>query len=173
MSIITTVQLTGVGGKAPYSFLTPVNAQTSLPNGTYSVTGVNSDQLRIDSTTLSPGVYTVFVQILDSTTPTPTVSNKVVSVRIVDPTLFSILNDNQTFEPASFPAPQSIPLLSNGGTGTVTWNLISNITTLPGVTIDNSNNLVFTINNFGSWTVGIQATDSLGNIISKVLCFKF
>jgi hypothetical protein len=172
MPIITTVQLTGVGGTAPYTFLTPVNALTSLPNGTYSITGVNSDQLRIDSTTLSPGVYTLFVQIVDSTPITPNVSSKVLNVRVVDPTLFTILNENQNFSPASFPSAVTIPLLSSGGTGAVTWSLIPNVTTLPGVTLDISNNLVFSLTTFGSWTVGVQAKDSLGNISSKVLLFK-
>jgi hypothetical protein len=172
MSIITIVQLTGVGGKAPYTFVTPVNGLTTLPGGTYSITGVNSDQLRIDSTSLTPGVYGLFVQILDSTPITPNVSSKVVSVRVVDPTIFTILNDNQNFQPNAFPSDISIPLLSNGGTGAVVWSLIPDVTNMPGALIDNSNNLKFTLTTFGSWTVGIRATDSLGTITSKVLLFQ-
>jgi hypothetical protein len=96
-------------------------------------------------------------------------ADEVLTVLVVDPTLFSILNSSQNFEPTSFPSVQVVPLTSNGGTGTVVWSLLNTVTTLPGVLIDTSNNLNFTFSNYGTWTVGIKATDSLGKVTSKVL----
>jgi hypothetical protein len=165
MSNITTATLVGVGGTPPYTFVAPASdPQTSLPSGTYSITGGNT--LRIDSTTITPGTYTVRVVITDSKLAS---SDLVVTVQVVDPTLFTILNNNQNFEPTTFPSLQSVPLTSSGGTGTVTWSLLPSVTTLPGAAIDSSNNLKFSFTNFGSWTVGLQAVDSLNNFTSKVI----
>jgi hypothetical protein len=164
MSITTTAQLVGVGGTPPYTFVAPnSDPKTSLPNGSFSITG---STLTIDSTTLSPGSNTLHVLVTDSLLNS---SDTIINILVVDPTLFTILNNSQNFEPSSFPAVQSIPLTSSGGTGTVTWSLLNSVTTLPGVTITSGSNLNFTFTNYGSWTVGLQAVDSLNNITSKVI----
>jgi len=163
MSNITTAQLVGAGGTPPYTFVAPSSdPQTSLPNGTFSIAG---SVLTIDATSLSPGAYTVHVIITDNV---GNHASSVISVLVVDPTLFTILNQNQSFNPASFPSVQSIALSSSGGSGTVTWALLPSVTTLPGVVLTGST-LNFTLGNYGIWTVGIQATDSLNNVTSKVL----
>jgi hypothetical protein len=164
MSIITTATLVGVGGIAPYTFVAPSSdPKTSLPNGSFSISG---STLSINSTSLSPGANTLHVVVTDSALNT---ADAVLTILIVDPTLFTILNNAQNFQPASFPSVQSIPLTSSGGTGSIKWTLLSSVTTLPGVTIDINNHLNFTFNNYGTWTVGVQATDSLNNVTSKVL----
>jgi hypothetical protein len=160
----TTTALVGVGGVAPYIFLAPTSdPKTSLPNGSFNITG---STLTITSTSLSPGTYTLHVIVTDSAL---NIADTIITVLVVDPTLFTILNNSQDFEPASFPSAQTLPLVSSGGTGTVTWTLLSSITTLPGVTIQSGNVLSFTLTNYGSWTVGLRATDSLNNTISKVI----
>ena len=160
----TTAQLVGVGGVPPYVFIAPsTDPGTSLPSSSFSITG---SVLTINPSSLSPGSYTLRVIITDSVN---NASDLIVAVNVVDPTLFTILNNSQNFEPTSFPSVQSIPLLSSGGQGTVSWSLLSAVTTLPGVTIDSSNNLDFSLSNYGSWTVGLQATDSVNNITSTVI----
>lgn len=168
-TISTTATLVGVGGIAPYTFIAPSSdPKTSLPNGSFSITGSTLTVISFQTSppiALNPGTYTLHVVITDSALNT---SDAVLNIVITDPSQFTILNNSQNFEPASFPSVQSLPLTTSGGTGSITWSLLGSVTTLPGVAIV-SNNLNFTLNNYGIWTVGIQAVDSLNNVTSKVL----
>jgi hypothetical protein len=164
MAIISTAQLVGVGGTAPYTFVAPQSdPKTSLPNGSFNIIG---STLSIDSTSLPSGTNTLHVIITDSALHT---ADTVLTILIVDPTLLTILNNSQNFEPSSFPSTQSIPLKGNGGLAPYTWSLISSVTTLPNVTIDSNNNLNFPFINYGTWTVGIKVVDTLGSTTSKVI----
>jgi Putative Ig domain len=171
----TTVTLLGIGGIPPYHSLVvtppdlPFNT-TFIPAGGV-VSAVGNNQFILNASAVTPGLYSVHFQIIDSVS---NISDSIINVRVVDPSIFTILNESQNFQPVSFPANVSIPLLSNGqsGAGAVTWSLIQSATTLPGITIDASNNLDFSLTGYGSWTVGIQATDSLGDVTSKVLLFQ-
>jgi hypothetical protein len=124
----------------------------------------------VNATTLTPGQYVVYVIVIDSNLNT---ASSLVNVNVVPADVFTILNEDQNFEPASFPYNATIPLLSSGqmGTGAVTWSLIPAITTMPGASIAAAS-LTFSLTAFGSWTVGVSATDSFGNVVNKVLVFQ-
>lgn len=162
----TTVQLVGVGGQKPYTFQVVSSGGGGTTTITASITGVNSDQLLVDASAKQPGFYTVVVKIIDGAS---NIAYKIVSVKVLDPSIFSILNENATYEPNSFPAATSILLSQNGGTGTIVWSLIPTVTTLPGVTITGGNTLSFNLTQFGTWTVGVRAIDSLQNVVTKVI----
>ena len=171
MPNITTIQLVGVGGTAPYSFSAPSgDPQTTLTMGTYAIVASSGsavfDTLQITSDTLAPGNYTVRVILNDSNGGS---ASKLIGVTVNDPASFVILNESQEFEPTSYPSVATIPLLSNGQSGTVTWSLLPNVTSLPSATIDSNNNLVFIMSGLGSWSVGLQATDSVSNVVYKVI----
>jgi Putative Ig domain len=162
-----TVPLTSIGGTAPYTYSVLAGPSTTFP-GTITVNNTLST-LFLDSTSVNSGTYTIKLQVADSL---GSLFDSIISVIVEDPTIFNILNDNQSFAPSSFPVSFSIPLLSSGGNGTIQWSIISSVTTLPNPTIDGLNNLKFTLTNFGSFTVGLNATDAVGNSVSAVIIYS-
>src|SRR5208282_3486248 len=186
----TTVQLVGVGGTAPYTFAYVSVVPPGYPDAGISSTIQNdraiisNSQLTVNAAPngslssplgLPPGPYTVVVSIADanfvSLLATPeNISYLPISVKIVDPSLFSILTESTAYEPISFPSTQSLALVyQNPVTNiVVSWSLIPSVTTLPGVSITGST-LNFTLTGFGSWTVGLRATDALQNVVTKVI----
>ena len=161
------VSLTSIGGTPPYTYTVVAGVSTTFP-GTITVNNTLST-LFLDATSVNSGTYTIKLQVLDNQLNT---SSLIVTVNVDDPTIFNILNENLSFAPTSFPVSFSIPLISNGGNGTVQWSIISSVTTLPNPTIDSLNNLKFTLTNFGSFTVGLNAVDSVGNSVSAVVVYS-
>jgi hypothetical protein len=155
----TSVPLVGVGGTPPYAFTVIQGANTTI---SASITG---STLTVDATSLEPGNFTVEIQITDQT---ETNSTSIVTVQVLDAADFAILNQDITIEPTVFPSAQTVPLVSTGGTGAITWSIVPSVTTLPGATISGST-LSFSLTSFGSNTVGIRATDSLGHTIVTVI----
>jgi hypothetical protein len=155
----TSVPLVGVGGTPPYAFTVIQGTNTTIP------ATISGSTLTVDATSLEPGSFTVEVQITDQTTASTT---SIIAVQVLDQDNLAILNRDATFEPTTFPLTQTFGLASTGGTGVITWSLIPNVTTLPGTTISGSN-LTFTLNSFGTSTIGIRATDSLGNTVVQVI----
>src|SRR5208282_4408513 len=179
----TTVQLVGVGGQTPYTFGFPPSLgasnvtgfvpaapqfQNNLPSG---LATISNGQLIVNATTLPPGMYDVVVEMQDANL---NLSYQDVVVKCADPSLFSILTESTGYEPISFPSSQTLPLVYWDGivnpanSVVVTWSLIPSVTTLPGVSITGST-LNFTLTGFGSWTVGLRATDALQNVVTKVI----
>lgn len=153
------VSLVGVGGTAPYAFTVVAGANTTIP------ATISGSTLTVDATSLEPGNYTVEVRITDQT---GTDTTKIITVNVLDQNQLAILNRDATYEPNVFPSPTTIQLQSVGGTGTITWSLVPAVTSLPGAAI-NGSILSFTLNSFGQWAVGVRATDSLGNTVTRVL----
>lgn len=157
-SVLTT-NLLGAGGVPPYSFVVVNDADTTI---TASVAGSN---LTVDASSVIAGIYFVHVRISDTVANTFDI---IIRVDVVNSLTFSILNSDTNYSVTSFPANTILPLVQNGGNGAVTWSLIPGITTLPGVLIS-QNQLVFSLQEFGSWTVGISAVDTLQNTVTKVI----
>jgi hypothetical protein len=154
-----TVNLVGIGGIAPYTFAIIADAETTIP------ATISGSTATVDATSLAPGTYSVHVSITDNN---GSVTTQVIPVRVVDPSIFSILTTSVTLAPQVFPVNFSLPLSSIGGVGTVSYALVSAVTTLPGVSIV-SGVLTASIPGFGTWTVGVRATDSLSNTVTRVL----
>jgi hypothetical protein len=155
----TTVNLVGVGGVPPYTFQIIQDAKTTVP------ATVAGSTLSVDASGLQPGVYSVHVGVTDASGNT---SDMVVSIRATDPSVFAILNTSTSLSAVVFPGSVNLPLLSIGGVGTVQWSLISSATTLPGASIVGGV-LQSSVSSFGTWTVGLRATDSLKNSVTKLI----
>lgn len=155
----TTVTLVGAGGSPPYSFLVVAGPGTTIP------ATLSGPALTVDATSLATGTYSVEIQITDHI---GAISTKLIEIDVVNPATFSILNRDSAFQPTSLPFATTIPLLSTGGQGAVTWALLNSVTTLPGVTLTGST-LSFSLTAFGGWTVGVRATDSLGNTVTRLI----
>jgi hypothetical protein len=155
----TVVILTGSGGSIPYTFQVISDSSTTIP------AVIAGNQMTVDATSLSPGTYSVHVRTLDALGNT---KDSVLPVVVADPNVFTILNDNVAYQPSSLPLTVNIPLVSYGGSGSVVWSLIPSLTTAPGATINSSNQVVYTITSYGTWTIAVTATDAIGNALTKV-----
>jgi len=167
MPTTITVPITSVGGTPPYLYQTVPGISTTFP-GTINLDNTNQTMF-LDATAVNSGTYSIRLKVIDFAT---NVSFLTINVVVDDPTIFSILNNSQSFAPSSFPAIFSIPLVSNGGSGYVTWSIISSVTTVPSPTIDSNNTLHFTLTSYGSFTVGLNAVDSIGNSVSTVVTYS-
>lgn len=172
--IIQNFPLVAIGGVPPYTFATIDDVENTF----HAVGGVDSvitisgaPNLHVDATGVVPGVYAIHMRVTDSASPKPNTADSLISTVVDDPALLNILNDNQDFQPNSFPQAFSIPLLASGGVPPYTWSLVSSATTLPSPTIDNANNLNFTLTSFGSFSAGLTVVDSVGNSSSKVVLY--
>ena len=159
MSSTTTAQLIGTGGTPPYTFAVVSGAGTTIP------ASISGSTLTVDATALEPGVYAVEVRVTDA------VSNKFttsVEIDVLDQNALNILNRDTAFQPSTLPYSSTITLSNVGGTGTITWALLSSVTNLPGASL--SGNVVsFTVSSFDEWSLGVRATDSIGNTVTKVI----
>ncbi len=155
----TSVNLVGVGGTSPYAYTILQDAQTTI---TATLSG---SLLTVDATAVPPGTYSVHVQITDQTLASTTT---VIPIRVASSAIFSILTEDLALQPSTFPQTVALPLTSIGGTGQVTWSLLP-ITTLPNASILNGSTLNFVVTTFGNWTVGLRATDTLGNTVSRLI----
>jgi len=180
MSTFITVPLVGVGGVQPYTFqIVSPDPETTWPgtvNGPIGpgVLTIIGSTLFADTTSgpaSVPGLYTARLKIIDSSLVSA-VGYKIINIRVADPSILTILNDDQTYQPASFPLMVSIPLLATGPNAVSSWSLIQSVTTLAGVSIDNTNHLNFTLTGFGSYTMGVKVTDILGLTATKVLLIQ-
>jgi hypothetical protein len=134
--------------------------------------------LNLDATLVNPGVYQVHVRVSDAAIPTNT-TDSLISVVIDDSTILNILNDDQDFQPSSFPVvfsgPSSgIPLLAYGGVPPYTWSLINSATTLPSPSITIAGGqayLNFTILSYGSFAAGLNVVDAVGSSASTVVLY--
>lgn len=178
--VIQDVPVVVIGGVAPYTGAVVNDAQNTFlaVGGTASFQGTNpwtppqTGDLHLDATLVTPGVYKVHVRVTDSATPTHNVTDELISVVVADPNILTILNDDQDFQPGVFPAVFSLPLNAFGGVAPYSWSIVQSITTLPNPTIDNSNNLHFTLTTFGTFVIGLTVVDSVGKSASKVVTYS-
>ena len=172
--VINNFPLVAIGGVPPYTFSTVDDAENTF----HAVGGVDSvivlsgvQNLHMDATAVSPGVYQVHVRVTDSATPTHNVADSFISTVVDDPTILNILNNDQDFQPSSFPFSASITLNANGGVPPYSWFIIPAATTLPNPTITGGNTLNFTLANYGSYAAGLNVVDSVGNSASAVVLY--
>lgn len=167
----TKVPLVTTGGVAPYTYTIPLaDPLTTLPlqpgdplGAGYTIDTVSST-LELDATTVAPGTYSLNVRSTDSTGRS---STKVISIKILDSKKFSILTESIVITPSTFPHVGSLALRYSGASGAVTWSLMPSATSLAGATVTNGY-LNFTTNQFGVFTVGLQARDSF-KTITKII----
>ena len=173
-----TISLVTTGGTAPYTYSIIHDSQTTLPlpsypqpgNSGYATVSFNmgNSEIVVDATNVNPGIYKLHINITDSTTPIAKIATRVVTVKVLNSTKFSILNESESVIPGSFPYQGTIFLESSGATGAVIWSLLPSMTTLPGaaVTSDGFGNPVVTYSTsqYGSFTVGLQAKDSFKTV---------
>ena len=155
-------QIITIGGSPAYSYSIVNDAQTTLPLAAVNLSG---STLRVNGTTVPAGTYSVHLRVTDML---GAIDDQVVTVNVYDSAKFNIINQSTTLSPAQFPYAGSIPLVQYGGSGTVTWALISATTTLPSAAISGQN-LVFTSTQLGTYQVGLTATDSMGKLANKVV----
>lgn len=156
----TVVNLVSVGGNPPYIYSVIQGTSTTI---TASIS--NGNVLLVDATSVNPGFYSVLIQIQDAL---GNQTQETVPVQVVSPNTFAVLNEDAAYEPVNFPFTVNLPLVQVGGSGTVSWTLIPNVTTLPGASISGST-LNFTTSAFGEWTVGLRAIDSVANNATKLI----
>jgi hypothetical protein len=155
----TVVDLVGVGGTSPYTFSVVQDSQTTIS------ASLSGGTLTVDASSVSPGTYYVHLRVTDQAGNSTDV---IVPVRVVSTNTFTVLNENVAVRPTSFPQNVSITLRSIGGVGSVAWSLIDDVTTLTGATIS-GNTLSFSATTFGSWTIGLRATDSVGATATRLI----
>lgn len=155
----TTITLVGAGGSSPYNFAVVAGPSTTIP-ATLAGTA-----LTVDATSLATGTYSVELQVTDQK---GVISTKVLSVDVVDPNTFSILNRDVAIQPNILPFATTLPLTFTSGNGAITWSLIPSVTTLPGASV-NGSTLSFTLTSLGQWAIGLRATDTLGNTVTQVI----
>ena len=158
------IPLTTVGGTPPYAFSVVPDSQTTF-SPTPTISGSN---LVVDPTSALPGIYTVHLRTSDSSYPTNPGVDTIITLNLVNSSVFSILNDSVAYPLTDIGVPLTMALTSNGGVSPIVWSLISSVTTRPGLVLSGSS-LTFTISEVGSWVVGLEATDSLGNVASKII----
>jgi Putative Ig domain len=157
---LATVSLVGAGGNPPYTFTVVGDSETTIS------ASISGSSLTVNAGGYAPGLYTVHLRIADAAGNT---YDDVIPVNVVNPQVFSILTANTLCSTQSFPQTYSISLQSSGGNGTVVWSLITDATTLSGVTIGQNNTLSFTVTEYGEWSVGIQAIDATQRAVVKVI----
>jgi len=171
---ITVVPLVTTGGLAPYSYtivndsLTTLPLQPGNPSGAASVITSNPDQISIDATTVTPGTYSLHLHSTDSASAT---TSKVISIKILANTKFSILNESIAIIPTEFPYTGNLSLTYSGANGSVVWSLVDELTTIAGATITTvgpSSSLNFTLNQYGLFTIGLQAKDNFKTITKTI-----
>jgi len=173
-----TVPLTGLGGVPPYTAVV-VNGGINDPEstflsagGTASINGTYPNlTVTVNSSAVEPGIYALHVRMTDTATPFANIVDTVLQIIVDDPNILNILNDNEDFQPSSFPAPFSIPLEASGGIPPYAWSLIPSVTTVPNPTITGGSTLNFTLGTYGLYTVGINVVDAVGNSASTVLTY--
>lgn len=158
--------IVSIGGTPGYTYSIVNDSQTTLP---LTACSINADKLRVNGSGVAAGLYTVHLRVTDSVGGT---DDQVVTVKIHDNTKFNIINESISVAPNTFPYSGAVTLQQYGGSGSVTWSIMPGTTTLSTATID-GNQLKYTINNFGSYQIGILATDSLGKTVSKVIGILF
>jgi len=169
--VIQNFPLVAAGGVPPYAFSVVNDAQNTFNAAGGANSIVAGPNLHLDATSVYPGVYAVHVRVTDSATPAANTADSVISVIVDDPTVLSILNDDQDFLPASFPLVEAITLNANGGTPPYTWSLVPAATTVPSPTITGGNTLNFTLSDYGSYAVGLNVVDSVGNSAAAVVLY--
>lgn len=157
-----TVPLVGAGGVAPYTFVVVSGANTTIAA---TISGAN---LTVDASSVQPGNYTVEAQATDQA---GNVSTTIVPVQVLDQNVFAILNRDVVYEPSVLPFTATLALQAVGGSGTLHWFELDEVTTLPNATISGSS-LTFTISSFGEWTVGLRAIDALNNNATALIRVK-
>lgn len=176
------ISLVTTGGEAPYTYSVLHNSLTTLPMLGYPQPGVSGlatvifstiDQtITVDTTYLEAGTYKLNIQITDHAART---STKVLTIKVLSATKFTILNESTSVIPGSFPYEGNIDLLSSGNKGTVVWSLIHAQTTLPGATITEdiygNKVLAYIISQYGSFTIGLQAEDDY-KTVTRILNLK-
>src|SRR5271157_820233 len=175
--VIQNFPLVAIGGVPPYTFSVINDAENTF----FAVGGVNSivilggnPNLHLDATGVYPGVYQVHVRVTDTATPTPNTADSFISTVVDDPSILSILNNDQDYQPGSFPFSTSVLLNANGGVPPYTWSLIPSATTLPSPTLTGTYpnvNLNFSLSSYGSFTAGLNVVDAVGNSASTVVLY--
>lgn len=157
------VPILTVGGTAPYAYSIVADAQTTLPLSACSI--ISPSTLRVNGTSVAAGIYTIHLQVTDANGLT---DEHIISVNIYDNTKFSVINESIAVAPTAFPHTGTLALVQHGGSGDVVWTLQEGATTLQNVSITGST-LTYTLNQYGTYTVGLVAQDSLGKLASKIL----
>jgi hypothetical protein len=168
------VPLTGLGGVPPYTAIVVSDAESTFitVGGTASINGTYPNlTVTVNASAVEPGIYALHITITDSATPFANVVNFVIQVIVDDPGILSILNDNEDFQPGSFPATFAIPLEANGGIAPYVWSLIPSVTTAPSPYLTGGSTLNFTLGTYGLYTVGVNVVDAVGNSASTVLTY--
>lgn len=168
----TKVPLVTTGGLPPYTYTAlHVDPLTTLPiqpetaqGASVTIDNVNST-IEIDTTTVAPGTYSLNIQSTDSAAQSVT---KPISVKVVDSTKFTVLTESMAIIPATFPYVGSVALRYSGANGLVFWSIMPSTTSLAGASIDENGYLNFTVNQYGVFSVGIQARDSF-KTITKII----
>ena len=176
---ITIVPLVTTGGLGPYTYtivndgLTTLPLQPGNPSGAsvtfLAATITEPDRISVDATTVAPGTYSLHVHSTDAVGKT---ASKVMSIKILDNTKFAILTESTTLVPTTFPFQGVMPLKYSGAKGNVTWAIIQSVTSIAGAAIvpsgGSDNNLVFTVNQYGAFTIGLQAKDDYKTITKTI-----
>jgi hypothetical protein len=171
---ITIVPIVTTGGLGPYTYTIVNDGLTTLPLQPRDSSGASvtflaatlsePDRISVDATTVAPGTYSLHVHSTDSASKT---ASKVLSIKILDSTKFAILSESTTLVPTAFPFVGTLDLEYSGAKGSVVWSLIDSVTSIAGATIVTSgatNTLNFTVNQYGTFTVGLQAKDDYKTI---------
>jgi hypothetical protein len=151
-----------IGGKPAYTLQIINDTQTSLP---LSACSIISSTLRVNGTGVPAGLYSIHLRATDTVGAT---DDQIVMVNIYDNSKFNIMNESVTVAPSSFPYAGTISLLQYGGSGTITWKILTANTNLPGAVISGQT-LSYSVNQYGTYQVNLLATDALGKTSTKTI----
>jgi hypothetical protein len=166
---VTSVPIVIVGGTQPYGIsIVYDDPQTTLPNAASNAiitTSQGVSYLQVAGSLIPAGSYTVRVNVIDSNA---NINDIIIPVNVLNYTAFNIINESFATVPVSFPYTGSIGLVQYGGSGHITWSLLNASTTVESIMIESSV-LNYTVNAYGTYHIGLVATDSLGKTASKII----
>lgn len=160
---ITTVPLVSTGGVPALSYSILNDSQTTFPYAQLSIAspgGVPS--LVANATDVSPGTYTAHIQVTDSV---GSVTDKLVTVIVIDNLKFAILDESAAFVTSTFPYSGSVTLHPFGASGSITWSVNSSTFPTPPTIV--AGVLYFTANQYGTYNVTVKGVDSVQTVVLK------